>query len=105
MKTRDFFVKILAYFCIIVGSLILIAALVGIIYFWFSLAGANIAKKLLLELLVLVIGLFGFLTGVGLFQYILAFLRIEEEVEQIAEEEKEIKEDIEKLKDENTSGH
>jgi len=97
---RNLFVRILAYFCIALGSLILISALIGIIYFWFSLVGANIFKKLLFELLVLVIGLFGFLTGVGLYQYIITFLHIEEEIEKIEQEEKEIKEDITELKGE-----
>ncbi|MCX6796423.1 MAG: hypothetical protein NTW06_02900 [Candidatus Falkowbacteria bacterium] len=90
MQKKDFFIKFLAYFCLVVGSIFLLASLVTSIIAWIYFSSSSVPKKIMLDLALIIMGVVGFLVGVGLFQYLNSFIKIEKEVEKIEEEIEEI---------------
>ncbi len=96
MKKRHLFIKFLAYLILVSGFICLILALGGSIFSWFYFKEANIGKKLLLELSILLSGLIGLLLALGLYQYLISFIKVDQEIRKIEEEVKEIEEKVEK---------
>jgi uncharacterized membrane protein len=90
MQKKDFFIKFLACFCLVVGSIFLLASLVISIIAWIYFSNSSIPKKIMLDLALILTGVIGFLVGVGLFQYLNSFIKVEKEVEKIEEEIEEI---------------
>lgn len=96
MKKRYLFIKFLAYLILISGFICLLLALGGSIFSWFYFKDANIGKKLLLELLILLSGLVGLLSALGLYQYLISFIKVDQEIKKIEEEVENLEEKIEK---------
>ena len=96
MKKRYFFIKFLAYLILVSGFICLLSALGGSIFSWFYFKEANIGKKILLELIILISGLIGLLSALGIYQYLLSFIKVDQEIKEIEEEVKEIEEKVQK---------
>ena len=97
MRKRHLFIIFLAYLILILGALFLVGALIASILSWFYFKDANILKKILLELSILIIGLIGFLGALGIFQYLHSFVKTSIEVKKLEEEAKKIEEEVKGL--------
>jgi hypothetical protein len=82
---KEIFIKITAWLSLICfgGIGISIISLIFIIPFWVQ--GANLSKLIILDLVFFVIGTILCLIGVGIFEFLRTFVRIEKEVAEIEE--------------------
>lgn len=76
-------IKIMAYIILIV-SIVLALLLLGLIFF-VSLANPNLNlfRLVLIDIGLVLLGFVVFLFGLGIFEFFLSFLKVEEEIEEI----------------------
>lgn len=70
MKIRTKLVRLFGYFCVGVGALVLIGALIACLVFWATLGEMLLWKKILIEILLVFAGLAVFLTSIGLYEHL-----------------------------------
>lgn len=84
---RDLFIKILAYTILIVGVIIALLLIGGAIFvFYILLPEAVLWKKTMIIIGGVISAIVVLFISVGIFEYLKAFLKIEEEIEEISEE-------------------
>ncbi len=94
MRKRYIFIKFLAYLVLASGFLCLLLALGGAVYSWLYFKDANIGKKVLLEIVILIFGLLGLLSGLGLYQYLVSFIKVGQEIRKIEDEVEDLEDKV-----------
>lgn len=76
-------IKIMAYIILIV-SIVLALLLLGLIFF-VSLANPNLNlfRLVLIDIGLVLLGFIVFIFGLGIFEFLLSFLKVEEEIEEL----------------------
>ncbi|MCX6811571.1 MAG: hypothetical protein NT039_02680 [Candidatus Berkelbacteria bacterium] len=95
-RERYLFIKFFAYLVLVSGFLCLLAALISSILVWFYFKDAQIGKKLILELVILISGVMGLFISLGLYQYLISFIGVDQEIKKIKEEVEDLEEKVEK---------
>ena len=73
MEIRTKLVRLFGFFCVGVGALTLAGSFLACLVFWTAIGDIGLWKKIFMEILIILGGIFGFLVGIAVFEYLNAF--------------------------------